>query len=82
MSDSSITVTPPIRSIAAEGVEFDTKPIETKIRERSTSSSSSSSSCSSSSISQPVGQDSDDDEDQEYEGFFPAFTNSKTTREY
>lgn len=61
MSENSITVTPPIRSIAAEGTtRFDPKSIEDKIRERSTSSTSSSSS-SRSTVS--INHDSDDDDD-------------------
>lgn len=71
MAEDSINVTPPIRSIAAEDIEFDLKSIELKFRERSTSSSSTSSSCSSSSISQPADNDSDDDD---YEDFFPPLT--------
>jgi len=61
MSENSITITPPIRSIAAEGTTpFDPKSIEDKIRERSTSSTSSSSS-SRSTVS--INHDSDDDDD-------------------
>lgn len=61
MSENSITITPPIRSIAAEGTtRFDPKSIEDKIRERSTSSTSSSSS-SRSTVS--INHDSDDEDD-------------------